>query len=128
MQFQNFFRIASGGNDPLPYQERLALADPFPTLLDVPTGLGKTAASTLAWLWRRRYAGDAVRNATPRRLVYCLPMRVLVEQTYVEAVKWLDRLGLLALKGDETGKGRGYKPNPAFIVPVGRWRPTAWYP
>jgi CRISPR-associated endonuclease/helicase Cas3 len=29
----------------------------------------------LAWLWRRRFAGQQVRLATPRRLVYCLPMR-----------------------------------------------------
>jgi hypothetical protein len=43
-------------------------------------GLGKTAAAILAWLWRRRFATEQVRAQTPRRLVYCLPMRVLVEQ------------------------------------------------
>ena len=30
-------------------------------------GLGKTAAAILAWLWRRRFAGEQVRAQTPRR-------------------------------------------------------------
>lgn len=96
--FRTFFAAACGaGQVPYPYQERLACGEPFPELLDVPTGLGKTAAAVLAWLWRRRFHADkAIRGATPRRLVYCLPMRVLVEQTYGEAIRWLARLGLLA--------------------------------
>jgi CRISPR-associated endonuclease/helicase Cas3 len=95
--FRSFFKAATGFSDnPYPYQERLA-TESFPELLDVPTGLGKTAAAILAWIWRRRFHHDAViRSSTPRRLVYCLPMRVLVEQTYREAVRWLARLGLLA--------------------------------
>lgn len=95
-RFQALFKRATENPAPLPYQMRLALADPFPTLLDIPTGLGKTAAAILAWVWRRRFAADSTRNTTPRRLVYCLPMRVLVEQTFTESVKWLARLGLLA--------------------------------
>lgn len=129
--FSAMFRQATDGSSPLPYQERLALADSLPSLLDVPTGLGKTAAAILAWVWRRRFAGESIRNQTPRRLVYCLPMRVLVEQTYRDAVKWLDRLGLLAgsagwtefgpdglptqgsqLKGRVDGMERGYQPDP----------------
>lgn len=98
--FTTLFRQATGGNDPLPYQIRLAVADPFPSLLDVPTGLGKTAAAVLAWVWRRRFADESIREQTPCRVVYCLPMRVLVEQTFGEAARWLDRLGLLA--GDVT--------------------------
>lgn len=128
--FEAVFKQAAE-NDPLPYQASLAQADPLPTLLDVPTGLGKTAAAILAWLWRRRFAPKSIRSQTPRRLVYCLPMRVLVEQTYSEALKWLDRLGLLAevadrtepgpdgsptkrsrLKRGATEEGLGYKPAP----------------
>jgi CRISPR-associated endonuclease/helicase Cas3 len=60
----------------------------------VPTGAGKTAAVVLAWLWRRRFAEEAIRRATPRRLVYCLPMRVLVEQTQKAVETWLGNLGL----------------------------------
>ncbi len=128
-QFNAIFRRATNGNDPLPYQERLALSDSLPSLLDVPTGLGKTAAAILAWIWRRRFC-KTHRDRTPRRLVYCLPMRVLVEQTYCETVKWLYRLELLAgtanwtelgteglptkhsqLKRGENGQDRGYEPD-----------------
>jgi CRISPR-associated endonuclease/helicase Cas3 len=79
-QHSSLFRQATEGNDPLPYQERLALSDPMPSLLDVPTGLGKTAAAILAWVWWRRFADESIRKQTPRRIVYCLPMRSLVTQ------------------------------------------------
>ena len=78
--FDAFFRKATG-HDPYPFQKRLAACDRLPELIDIPTGLGKTDAVVLAWLWRKRFASQEVRDATPRRLVYCLPMRVLVEQT-----------------------------------------------
>ncbi len=95
-KYKTFFKDATGlSNDPYPYQVRLATEEPFPDLLDIPTGLGKTAAVVLAWLWRRRF-DERLRDKTPRRLVYCLPMRVLVEQTYENTVSWLDRLGMLA--------------------------------
>ena len=55
-----------------------------------PTGTGKTGI-ILAWLWRRLY-GDPV--GTPRRLVYALPQRSLVEQVAGEAARWLANLGL----------------------------------
>lgn len=86
------------GRSPYPFQCRLAEAEApdFPSLLNIPTGSGKTAALILAWLYRRRYhSRPDVRAATPRRLVYCLPMRVLVEQTRDEAIRWLFSLGLL---------------------------------
>jgi CRISPR-associated endonuclease/helicase Cas3 len=92
-EFAKIFEKATG-TKPFPYQERLALEVPGPSLVSIPTGLGKTAAAVIAWVWRRRFADDATRNATPRRLVYCLPMRVLVEQTRDEARKWLEKLGL----------------------------------
>jgi CRISPR-associated endonuclease/helicase Cas3 len=66
-------------------------------VLDVPTGLGKTAAVTLAWLYRRRVRGE---TDLPRRLVWCLPMRVLVEQTVTNAIGWLDNLDLRGKAGD----------------------------
>ncbi|MEP1078610.1 CRISPR-associated helicase Cas3' [Leptolyngbya sp. PL-A3] len=84
---------------PFPYQERLATVPELPILLNVPTGAGKTAAAVLSWLWRRRYVDEGTRQRTPRRLVYCLPMRTLVEQTYAEVEGWLERAGL----SDEIG-------------------------
>jgi CRISPR-associated endonuclease/helicase Cas3 len=93
MEFEAFFEKATGSR-PFPYQCRLALDEPLYQLIDVPTGTGKTAAVVLAWLWRRRFADEAIRRATPRRLVYCLPMRVLVEQTKEAVENWLCNLGL----------------------------------
>ena len=88
MNFKAFFASATStegqaGDTPFDYQQRLAL-QPGPDLLDIPTGLGKTAAVVLAWVWKRGWRPDGLCVATdadtPRRLVYCLPMRVLVEQ------------------------------------------------
>lgn len=84
--FHAFFRRLVG-SPPYDYQRRLA-AEPWPELIDVPTGLGKTAAVGVGWLWRR-LQGDA---GTPRRLVYCLPMRSLVEQTFRSFAGWLEKL------------------------------------
>lgn len=84
---------------PYPYQVRLA-DEGLPELLAVPTGTGKTMAAVLPWLYRRRFHPDiAVREATPRRLVFVLPMRVLVEQTMSVIGGWLGGLGLT----DEVG-------------------------
>lgn len=89
--FDEFFGKAMGGERrPFPYQKRLA-TDFWPELLEIPTGLGKTAAVVLAWLFRR-INGDP---DTPQRLVYCLPMRVLVEQIQRNIRDWLKALGLL---------------------------------
>jgi len=53
MNFNDFFQTATGlEKGPYNYQEKLALGA-WPDLLDVPTGLGKTAAVALAWLWKR---------------------------------------------------------------------------
>jgi CRISPR-associated endonuclease/helicase Cas3 len=93
--FVEFFRTATAGLEPFPYQVRLAEAERFPSLVEVPTAAGKTFASVLAWRWHRRFHPDnAVRSATPRRLVYWLPMRVLVEQTARVVVECLNRLDL----------------------------------
>ena len=91
--FDSWFANATN-NPPLPYQRELAIAKKLYRLVRVPTGLGKTQAILAAWLWRRRYADDATRSATPRRLVYCLPMRVLVEQTRDVAASLLKCAGL----------------------------------
>ena len=84
------------GLKPYPYQRCLAVEGELPARLAVPTGLGKTAAVALAWLWRRLYAEPTVSESTPRRLVYCLPMRVLVEQTAECCRDWFRNLDLLA--------------------------------
>ena len=70
-------------------------------LIRIPTGFGKTLGVLSAWTWHR------VRNKNdgwPRRLVWCLPMRVLVEQTESEVRAALGRIGLL---WDEAGAHEG---------------------
>jgi len=93
--YDEFFTQATGFSRPYDYQRRLALDEVFPEILSIPTGVGKTAAIILGWLFRRFLHPDAeVRHATPRRLLYCLPMRTLVEQTERVARGWLERLSM----------------------------------
>lgn len=103
--FAQFFHAATRLRQPYSYQHRLAV-DPWPDLLDVPTGMGKTAAVSLAWLWKRGWREGGCRSdidsTTPRRLVWCLPMRVLVEQTRDNIVDWLRNLNVHGAVG--TGK------------------------
>lgn len=89
--FRNFFYQATGGKSPFKYQ--VMLSKRKYDLISIPTGGGKTAAIFLSWLWQRRYTDDeGVRNSTPRRLVYCLPLRTLVEQTRDNIQQWLSNL------------------------------------
>jgi CRISPR-associated endonuclease/helicase Cas3 len=98
MKFPEFFKNSTG-YEPYPFQELLAESATFPSVIDIPTGIGKTASVILAWLWRRRFhESENVRRSTPRRLVYCLPMRALVEQTRDNALLWLEKEGLLGGK------------------------------
>ena len=69
MNFDAFFRAATGHVRPFDYQRRLACGErregepetdwlthgtpPESRLISIPTGLGKTAAVVLAWLWNR---------------------------------------------------------------------------
>src|SRR6266571_2143596 len=87
-EFGQFFQAATG-NRPHGYQARIA-RDGLPSVVGAPTGTGKTGI-VLAWLWRRLYADP---GSTPRRLVYALPQRSLVEQVAGEAGRWLANLGL----------------------------------
>jgi CRISPR-associated endonuclease/helicase Cas3 len=87
--YDAFFHRATGQSC-FPYQRRMAELENWPDLLEIPTGLGKTAAVTLAWLWKRCKIQDP---GTPRRLVWCLPMRVLVEQTCEVTESWIKNLG-----------------------------------
>ncbi len=117
--FDEFFKAATG-NSPYDYQRRLAGAPmegtarsgPFPCrsqLISIPTGLGKTAAVVLAWLGNRlRSQSVTLKEPWPRRRVYCLPMRTLVEQTRDEVMRWIGNLEISAaeLGLDETARAQ----------------------
>lgn len=86
LNYSQFFQSATG-HPPYPYQQRLA--EDWPEVLRVPTGAGKTAAVILSWLYSREH-----RKSGATRLVFCLPMRVLVKQTVDNARGWVKKLGL----------------------------------
>ena len=84
--------MACGRSKNRKLNDRLTDTTPCESMLvDVPTGLGKTAAVVMAWLWNRV---SKRQRDWPRRLVYCLPMRTLVEQTFQNTHHWLTSLGL----------------------------------
>lgn len=81
--FDHVFREATG-YEPYDYQRALGARARPPSVIEVPTGSGKTMAALIPWLCDQ---------TAPRRLVYALPMRSLVEQTAHLAVEALRRLG-----------------------------------
>ncbi len=114
--FQSFFHGITG-HKPDIYQSDLAELPVTDSLIRVPTGCGKTAAVVVAWLWRMH----TDRERTPTRLVYCLPMRVLVEQTRDLAKVWALKSGTGAhvhtLMGGEVDEDWDFDPEkPAILV------------
>lgn len=112
--YSQVYREATG-KEPFPYQIRLAEAKHFPDVIKIPTGLGKTSAILLAWTWRRFFADKEIRAKTPRRLIYCLPMRTLVEQTKSNVENWFSKLQ----------KSTGFK-KPDVVVLMGGEDATNW--
>ena len=99
--FDEFFLMATR-HTPHGYQARIA-RDGLPAVVQAPTGTGKTGV-ILAWLWRRLHGPDP--GGTPRRLVYALPQRSLVEQVAGEAERWLANLALTECGRAACGDGR----------------------
>ena len=91
--FDRFFVELSGGKGRHRWQRELAGPPACGNrLIRIPTGFGKTLGVLAVWLWHRA----RLRNSDwPRRLVWCLPMRVLVEQTENEVRSALRRLDTL---------------------------------
>ena len=88
VDLKSIYQVALG-KDRCPYawQETLATGS-WPKVLIAPTGYGKTAGVTLGWaVHRMRAPGE-----TPRRLIWCLPMRTLVEQIGEQIEGWFENL------------------------------------
>ena len=98
MPFEAFFEKATG-RTPHPFQTRLATSECLPSVWKLPTGSGKTATAVLTWLWRLVHGSPKQKDQMGRRFVYCLPMRVLVEQSHQAVSLWLKNLGLEAEVG-----------------------------
>ncbi|RMG00773.1 MAG: DEAD/DEAH box helicase [Acidobacteria bacterium] len=103
MRYEDFFKQAFG-REPYEFQSEMAEGE-LPSIVGAPTGAGKTAAALGAWLWRRLDHNRSSRQSSKvggcctnqlekvgRRLIYCLPMRVLVEQTAKVAREAIRRL------------------------------------
>ncbi|AFA74568.1 CRISPR-associated helicase Cas3 [Gordonia polyisoprenivorans VH2] len=113
--FDDFFREATG-RQPYPYQVRVATdGAKLPDVIDVPPGLGKTAAIVLGWLWR--YLNDETGQVS-RRLVLALPMRTLTRQSMLVIPQWIHELGLkdaidvVQLVGGIGANGHGWRRSP----------------
>ena len=95
MDIEGIYRLALGAEArPDHWQRELARGD-WPRVLVAPTGSGKTAAVTLGWVLRHLHSP----TVTPRRLVWCLPMRTLVEQTANAVKGWCERLSTSGANG-----------------------------
>ena len=96
--FAHYFALLTGGRPPFPWQAKLfrdMIENQWPDSLPLPTGSGKTAILyvwliALAWSLRQ-----GRRSSIPRRLVWVVNRRVVVDQATDEAEriqKTLDHL------------------------------------
>ncbi len=92
--FDTAFRALTG-HEPFPWQRRLydrhLRRGDLPPAVDIPTGLGKTTIMVVWLLARAAGAG------LPRRLVYVVDRRAVVDQATEEAMRLRERLS----NGDE---------------------------
>lgn len=103
-EFDIAFRALTG-HDPFPWQRKLygrLIGGDIPPSCDIPTGLGKTAVAAV-WLIGLAKCPEKV----PRRLVYVVNRRTVVDQTTNEAMKLrenaakigIDNLAISTLRG-----------------------------
>lgn len=79
ISFDQWFTTLTRHDSPHAWQRRLAAETTCrERLIRIPTGLGKTEGVLAVWSFHRILQAD---DHWPRRLIWCLPMRVLVEQT-----------------------------------------------
>lgn len=104
MSFNDFFKEVTPFGGPHQWQIDLASEEKCTNrLIRIPTGFGKTLGVLATWLYHRVRRDD---DSWPRRLVWCLPMRVLVEQTEEEAQEVIKKAGLL-WNGEDGGNKIG---------------------
>jgi len=121
LAFNAWFTTIAGHESPRQWQEELAQGSVCrDRLIRIPTGLGKTEGGLSAWSYHRLGRGDA---AWPRRLIWCLPMRVLVEQTKEVACDLASKMPndlrpevYVAMGGEDAGEWFLYPERPAIVI------------
>lgn len=93
--FERFIQ-AVHGHPPFPWQSRLVTrlldGEGWPDLLDLPTGSGKTSVLDIA-VFTLAASADIGRTHLPRRMVFVVDRRVIVDQTASHAGKLVAALG-----------------------------------
>jgi len=118
--FDIFFKTATTHPKPQEWQRLHSNRQaPQNLLLRIPTGMGKTQGVLTSWLYHRVCLDD---DRWPRRLVWCLPMRVLVEQTVEVARAISERMpegkqpGVAVLMGGEDTEEWFLEPEKPWIL------------
>ena len=119
--FNDWFSKLTGHDSPRHWQRELAASTTCRNrLIRIPTGLGKTEGVLAAWSFHCLNRVDA---QWPRRLVWCLPMRVLVEQTEQVARQLAELIPSphrptinVAMGGEDVGEWFLYPERPAIII------------
>jgi CRISPR-associated endonuclease/helicase Cas3 len=120
-EFEPWFSRITNFEAPHSWQSELASTEACTDrLIRIPTGLGKTEGVLAAWSFHRVHRND---DSWPRRLVWCLPMRVLVEQTERRARELADRMPeairptvQVAMGGVDAGEWILFPERPAIII------------
>lgn len=121
--FEQAFKALTGHDEAHDWQRSLAaLSDCRSMTIRIPTGLGKTEGIMSVWMWNRLLGGKCT-DSWPRRLVWCLPMRVLVEQVLDTAAEIAERLPaecrpIVApiMGGEDAGEWYLWPERPAVLV------------
>lgn len=116
-----FESLTTHASSPWQWQSELAAAQSCRSrLIRIPTGLGKTEGVLAAWSFHRLSRHD---DDWPRRLVWCLPMRVLVEQTEQVAKSLADRMPAanrpdvhVLMGGEDAGEWFLHPERPAILI------------
>ena len=99
-EFDRFYRVVNG-RDPFPWQSRLAeqvRSGDWPSLIGIPTGLGKTSCLEVAvWALAAEADLEPEHRTAPTRIWWVVNRRLLVDDTFRHA----ERLGELLMQATE---------------------------
>jgi len=98
IEFDEWFKALTGlqeSESPFPWQQKLFeefVQKRFRSTCDIPTGLGKTAVIAVWLLALAHHASHGTHYDFPRRLVYVVNRRTVVDQSTQEAVNMREAL------------------------------------